>query len=567
MINEKKRVIAVVPIKMNNERLPGKNTKLLGNRPLIQYILTALNNSKKIDTIYVYCSNPEIQNYFIDSDRIVYLERPQFLDEKTSNFTQIFDNFSHTIDSDIYVFAHATAPYLSTETIDNCIDNVLLNGYDSSFTAEKIQDYLWSGNAPLNFDATNLPRSQDLDPIYRETSGVYVFEKEVFKNYKRRIGVNPRVVEVPFVESIDINYPKDFEMAELFYKYYKNALNKQSERKVSILDCTLRDGGCVNGFAFENNDIVAIKNGLELSGIENIELGYISNKGKNSDSTKFDSVETVNKLLINKNANCKYYCMIDYGTYDLDKLPMRDKKGIDGIRYAFHKKNIDDAFKDIAMISAKGYEVYIQPMVVMSYSDDEIMKLITFANDKSLNIGGLYLVDSFGQMLSNDVERIFDLMDTNLNSNIKLGFHGHNNMQMAFANTLAFINSTTARDIVVDSTIMGMGKGAGNLPTEILISYINKKSLGTYDESKIYAIVDSVICKYRDAFSWGYEPKFLLSALNSCTPSFVNYFTDKCNVNLSDLRILLGMLDSTKKMSSNDAYASEVYEEYKEHTK
>ena len=211
------KITAVVPIKLNNERLPHKNTKLLGGKPLIQYILNSLNKCEKIDDIYVYCSDEEIKKYLIDSDRVHFLERPKYLDEPTSNFTQIFENFTRTIDSDVYVFAHATAPYITDKTISECIENVIEKGYDSSFTTEKIQDYLWSDGEPLNFDATNLPRSQDLSPIYRETSGVYVFKKDVFEKYKRRIGINPKPVEVSFKESIDINYPKDFEMAEKFY--------------------------------------------------------------------------------------------------------------------------------------------------------------------------------------------------------------------------------------------------------------------------------------------------------------------------------------------------------------
>lgn len=119
-----------------------------------------------------------------------------------------------TIDSDIYVYAHATAPFITVETMKQCIVAVKSGEYDSAFCAIKLQDYLWKNGEPLNFDAANIPRTQDLEPIYQETSGVYVFTKEVFKNYKRRIGKKPFIKEVSFKESIDIDNPEDFYLAE-----------------------------------------------------------------------------------------------------------------------------------------------------------------------------------------------------------------------------------------------------------------------------------------------------------------------------------------------------------------
>lgn len=119
-------------------------------------------------------------------------------------------------DADIYIYAHATAPFIKKETMEECLNAVIEKGYDSAFCAVKIQDYLWENNKPLNFDATNLPRSQDLNCIYRETSGIYVLKKEVFLNYNRRIGINPYIKEVSFKESIDINTKEDFELAKIF---------------------------------------------------------------------------------------------------------------------------------------------------------------------------------------------------------------------------------------------------------------------------------------------------------------------------------------------------------------
>ena len=206
------KTVAVMPIKLNNERLPGKNTKMLGDKPLLQYELDSLLQVRGVDEIFVYCSDPFVCDYLPVG--VKFLQRPTYLDLKTSNFNQIFEAFMATIDADLYIYAHATAPFIQVSTMQECLDSVKSGKYDSAFCASKIQDYLWKDGKPLNFDATNLPRSQDLEPIYRETSGVYVFSKEMYKKLKRRIGDNPFVKEVTFREAIDINNPEDFDLAE-----------------------------------------------------------------------------------------------------------------------------------------------------------------------------------------------------------------------------------------------------------------------------------------------------------------------------------------------------------------
>ena len=206
------KIVGIMPIKMSNERLPGKNTKLLGDFPLLQYALNNLKETKLCERIDVFCSSEEIMQ-FLPCD-INFIKRDDVLDLPTSNFTQIFSSYMEIVDADIYVFIHATAPFIKKETMIECIQAVISGKYDSSFCATMIQDFLWMDNKPLNFDATNLPRSQDLKPIYRETSGIYVFTKEVFLKHQRRIGENPYIKLVSYKEAIDINNKEDFDLAE-----------------------------------------------------------------------------------------------------------------------------------------------------------------------------------------------------------------------------------------------------------------------------------------------------------------------------------------------------------------
>lgn len=207
------KIIAIMPIKLQNERLPGKNTKLLGEKPLLAYELDNLKETGLLNNIYVFCSSEKVIPFLPEG--VEFVKRPEYLDLPTSNFTQIFEEFKRYYEADIYVYAHATAPFITVDTMKACIEAVKSGEYDSAFCAVRLQDYLWQNGEPLNFDACNIPRTQDLTPIYQESSGVYVFTKEVFETYRRRIGKNPLIKEVSFREAVDIDEPEDFRLAEI----------------------------------------------------------------------------------------------------------------------------------------------------------------------------------------------------------------------------------------------------------------------------------------------------------------------------------------------------------------
>lgn len=211
------KIVALVPIKLNSERVKEKNIrKFCDGTPLVQFILKSLNASKKIDDVYVYCSDDNVKDYLIDD--VKYLKRPKFLDENTANANDIIREFIKEVDADIYVLSHATSPFVKTESIDKCIDIVANSKiYDSAFIVQKIQAFMWQNDKPLNFDPNHFPRTQDLEPIYMEGSGAFVFSKEVFKKYNRRIGVKPCLVEVDSIENFDIDTEEEMKVAQAIY--------------------------------------------------------------------------------------------------------------------------------------------------------------------------------------------------------------------------------------------------------------------------------------------------------------------------------------------------------------
>ena len=215
------KIVCCVPIKLKNDRLPGKNTKEFYNgKPLIHFILESLLQITLLDEVYVYCSQDDIIKYLLPG--VHYLKRPESLDTSLTTPQNIISSFMDQVDADIYMFSHATSPFVSVKHLEQCIKAVLIDGFDSAFTAKKIQSLLWSELVqPMNFDPGNIPRTQELKPIYAEVSAAYVFTKSVFQNTNRRIAGKSKIIEVTDIESIDIDYLDTFIMANAIY-YFQN---------------------------------------------------------------------------------------------------------------------------------------------------------------------------------------------------------------------------------------------------------------------------------------------------------------------------------------------------------
>ncbi|WP_294466550.1 cytidylyltransferase domain-containing protein [uncultured Ruminococcus sp.] len=215
-----KKTVAFVPLKLNNERLPGKNTKSFkGGKPLLTYILSTLTKVNGIDEAYVYCSNEEVKKYLPDG--IKFLKRSESLDTGSTLIIDVLKAFAKDIDADVYVLTHATAPFIKPSTIETAIEKVKSNEYDSAFTVRAVQEFLWIDGQAI-YDTSRIPRTQDINNVFAETTGLYVYTKELIKS-GRRIGCNPCGIPVDFIEATDINQPIDFELAQvIFDNYIKN---------------------------------------------------------------------------------------------------------------------------------------------------------------------------------------------------------------------------------------------------------------------------------------------------------------------------------------------------------
>ena len=335
---------------------------------------------------------------------------------------------------------------------------------------------------------------------------------------------------------------------------------------LKVLDVTLRDGGCVNNFNFGQAYMEKILAALEDSAVDVIEMGYIDEKkGSAFGRTQYINEQVISQnILKHKKSGVTYVAMMDYGKFDVENLQPRTDDGIDGIRVAFHKKNCFDVIKVGKRIMDCGYQFYIQPMITLRYTDAELLEFVELVNKELPDASGFYIVDSFGEMRPNDMSRVLNLVDHNLFPSMTLGFHSHNNLQLSYSNAIALLQFPTTRDLMLDCSIMGMGKGAGNLNTELLLEHLNLYYGKKYKTGPLLEVIDKVINQLHNEFYWGYAPEYYLSSANHCTPSYASHFYNKHMLPIDQVGELLGMISEDRKISFDKEYAENLYREYNE---
>lgn len=333
---------------------------------------------------------------------------------------------------------------------------------------------------------------------------------------------------------------------------------------IKVLDCTLRDGGYINEWKFRKNHIISILGHLTDSKLDFIECGYLSNKNSyDENQTIFSTLNDIQAVLPKDKSNSKYVAMINYGEYENEHIPPFDSSiSIVGFRIVFHKKDWKSALKYCEELNQKGYLVFVQPMMTINYSDYELLELIEAIN--RFNPFACYIVDSFGVMKRNDLLRLSYIFDHNLNSNIQMGYHAHNNLQLAYSNAQVFCELATTRKRIVDGSVYGMGRGAGNLNTELFVQYLNDNHNTEYNINPLLKIIDESLSAIYETKYWGYSMPHYLSAIYQCHPNYASYLSEKNTLTVDDLKKVIEMIDVTQKDSFNRLYVEHLYKEYQQ---
>lgn len=210
-------IVALVPLKLKSRRLPNKNFLRLGDRPLSYHIFKTLTELDVIEKVCCYTSQPQVLG-LLPKD-VELLMRPKRLDGDGVKANELFKYAVENIDADIVVICHATGPFVKKESIAKGIDAVLSGKYDCAFSVQRNQTYSWFDGVPLNYDPNDMAQTQDVKPVYVETSGFYIFRKSDYLRNHTRIGSSPFLVEVDFKEAVDVDDPSDFSLATLLLDY------------------------------------------------------------------------------------------------------------------------------------------------------------------------------------------------------------------------------------------------------------------------------------------------------------------------------------------------------------
>lgn len=311
---------------------------------------------------------------------------------------------------------------------------------------------------------------------------------------------------------------------------------------MEILDCTIRDGGYVNNWWFDEKMVREVYRNLSKSGIEYVELGFRGSE-KYFDSKKYGpwrfTTEEQLRIVTGGIQGAKVSIMGDYGKLDLEDLEDQKNSAAEMVRLAVHKNEVFDAIAQLQKIKNKGYTTSLQAMGFTGYTDQERVELKHGLKDSGIDY--FYIADSYGSIIPDQMARLFAPFQ-NIES-LKLGFHPHNSLQMAFANTLEAIKIGVD---IFDSSIYGMGRGSGNLPTEIIIAYFAVQGNKKYNVIPILNCVDRFFVDIMKETSWGYQLPYMISGMFKCHPYYAAELVNRREYSMDDIWKALEVIEEMK---------------------
>lgn len=333
--------------------------------------------------------------------------------------------------------------------------------------------------------------------------------------------------------------------------------------QVRLLDCTLRDGGYLNDWKFGHDNLVSVFERLVDSRVDIIEIGFLDERRPfdidRSIMPDTESVEKIYGLLNRKQA--MVVGMIDYGTCGLQNIQSCEESYLDGIRVIFKKHLMYPAMEFCRELKNLGYKVFSQLVSITSYDDEELLELVSLVND--VKPYAVSIVDTYGLLYPEQMLHYYEILDQHVDSQVQIGFHAHNNLQLAYANSLAFLDKPRRHDIVIDGTLYGMGKGSGNATLELLAVYLNEKLGKQYKIDPMLEGINESIMDFFAMVPWGYQTFFFLCGKNRCHPNYLTYLNNTQNLSLSSLDVMLGQIEpEDKKLLYDESVAERLYEEH-----
>ena len=333
--------------------------------------------------------------------------------------------------------------------------------------------------------------------------------------------------------------------------------------KVYLLDCTLRDGGYVNDWAFGEESIQGFCRKITQTGIELLVVGFLKGNEYNPDKSVFPDIQSVSNVIKPKVHGIQYVAMLDMSApLPMERLTPYDGESIDGIRVIFKKDKLGLAYQYCQKIKELGYFFTVNFVSSDLYTDKEFIEGIEKFN--ALRPRAITIVDTFGLIKRKNFLRMAYLADNNMSPDIALAYHAHNNLQQAFGNAEALVEMGLNRDLIIDACVFGMGRGAGNLNLELFAEYLNENYGAHYKIEPMLEIMDEYLNDiYRNKF-WGYSLPLYLSATTGSHPNYAIYLAEKNSLPVKAFNELLQRISKEDKAVFSKDKAEKYYREYME---
>lgn len=333
--------------------------------------------------------------------------------------------------------------------------------------------------------------------------------------------------------------------------------------KIQILDCTLRDGGYINEWDFGYKAIKNIIKQLVMSNVDIVELGFLRNEVYNPDKTVFSCVKEAYNLLPENCGNSEFTLMALHNNYDITQLEPYDGGKINKVRVTFHDYDIDQGLEFCKKVLEKGYQVACNPINIMGYSDREILTILEKVN--AMKPTQFSIVDTFGSMKSNDLIRLYSLCENNLDKDIEIGLHLHENLSLSYALAQEFLKMKHHnRKCIIDGSLLGMGRVPGNLCIELIMDYLNNNYNKTYNLDPVLDAIDDHILAIKRSDPWGYSTEYSISAKYNLHRNYAEFLLDKGKLKAKDVNHILAAIDNSKKTAYDESYVEKLYYDYQD---
>lgn len=330
---------------------------------------------------------------------------------------------------------------------------------------------------------------------------------------------------------------------------------------IKLLDCTLRDGGYINDWKFGYRTIKDLIRKLVESQVDYVEIGFLRDCQYDRNATLFNNCEEIRNILPDNKGKTMFTAMALHNKYDIAKLEEYDGKTIDALRITFHDYDIDEGLAYIQKAIQKGYKVFANPINIMGYSDAMILKLLKKINE--IHPYAFSIVDTFGSMMKEDLQRIYSLVEHNLEKDIVIGLHLHENLALSYSLAQDFISmKASERECVIDASMLGMGRAPGNLCMELIMDYMNKRQSGYYNVNPILDGIDDHINALKQIEPWGYNTAYALSAKYNLHRNYAEFLLDKGRLRAKQINQILGSIEDNKKTAYDQEYIESLYQAF-----